>query len=68
MSTLYQQPAIATVIARKKCWLLSLSHGRFAEILKQNPRLLEMMHRIAQERQYQNRSRHYTSERSSRSQ
>lgn len=56
MSTLYQEPAIASVITRKKCWLLSLSHARFAKILEHNPKLLEMMHRIARERSCENRS------------
>jgi CRP-like cAMP-binding protein len=62
MSTLYQQPAIATVMARKKCWLLGLSSARFAKILKRNPRLAEMLRRIAQERDHQNRAYFYTNQ------
>jgi CRP-like cAMP-binding protein len=57
-SVLLNQPAVATVTARGKCWLFALSEVRFAKILARNPRLREMLLNIGEERARDNRRRY----------
>lgn len=54
-SELFRQVARASVIARGKCWLLTLSHARLASIMKANPRLSELLHQLAHKRDRQRR-------------
>ncbi|MCP4037884.1 MAG: cyclic nucleotide-binding domain-containing protein [bacterium] len=58
LSALYGQPAVASVIARGKCWLFSLSHGHFRKILDQNPKLREVLQELGQARALENRRRY----------
>jgi CRP-like cAMP-binding protein len=54
-SELFDQTAQATVIARGKCWILTLSHRRFKAITKANPRLNDLLRSLAQKRNLQRR-------------
>jgi CRP-like cAMP-binding protein len=53
---LYNQGANATVTARGKCWLLALSEARFHKIVSDNPRLTEILRKIAEQRGRDNRN------------
>ena len=54
MSLLWQEPSLASVTARGKCWLISLSAQSFREMLDHHPELAELAARIAKERREQN--------------
>ncbi len=49
-SELFDKPAQASVIARSKCWLFTLSHQRYAAISAANPRLEDLMRKLAHHR------------------
>jgi CRP-like cAMP-binding protein len=51
MSLLMHQPAIATIRASAKCYLLELPRGDFAELIMTHPQVLEYMSRVAEDRQ-----------------
>jgi cAMP-dependent protein kinase regulator len=54
MSLLWREPSLASVVARGKCWLLSLSAQSFQEMLEHHPQLAELAATIAEERREQN--------------
>ena len=49
LSLLEGQPADHDIIARGKCWLVVLGEGRFRRILEANPRLAQVVRRLARE-------------------
>jgi len=51
MSLLSHGPAIATIRASAKCYLLELPRGDFAELIMTHPQVLEYMSRVAEDRQ-----------------
>lgn len=54
MSLLWREPSLASVIARGKCWLLSLPATSFQEMLDHHPALATLAARIAEERRLKN--------------
>jgi CRP-like cAMP-binding protein len=54
MALLCRQPAVASVVARSKCWLFSLSQTRFDRIAARNPRLLDITRLLAGQRDGRN--------------
>ncbi len=58
LSALYGQPAMASVVARGKCWLLHLSDGRFRKLLDHNPKLRELLEKLGEARSHENRERY----------
>ena len=60
MSVLEQTPAIASVVAQTKCWVLALSRHRLQRLIANNPRAAAVIQQMADGRETQNANRSKT--------
>ncbi|MCH7866844.1 MAG: cyclic nucleotide-binding domain-containing protein [Myxococcales bacterium] len=60
MSVLEQSPAIATVVAQTKCWVLALSRDKLVRLIANNPQAEAVIKEMAEGRENQNANRSKT--------